>query len=69
MNMESKNGHKKDTEYVITTTPSNPPSMSDCRVEENRIEYNIIEENISEIIPTELEQALVPIEKVDNRNK
>lgn len=45
MNMESKNGHKKDTEYVITTTPSDPPSMSDCRVEESRIEYNRIEEN------------------------
>lgn len=45
MNMESKNGHKKDTEYVVTTTPSDPPSMSDCRVEENRREYNRIEEN------------------------
>lgn len=47
MNMESKNGHKKDTEYVVTTTPSDPPSMSDCRVEENRIEYNRREEIVA----------------------
>jgi hypothetical protein len=44
MNMESKNGHKKEKEY-ITTVPSNPPSMSDCRVEESRVEYNRIEKN------------------------
>ena len=45
MNMESKNGHKKDTEYVVTTSPTIPPSMSDCRVEYSRVEDNIIEEN------------------------
>lgn len=55
MNMESKNGHKKDTEYVVTTVPSNPPTMSDCRVEENRVEYNIIEDTTIVV----WEQALV----------
>lgn len=60
MNMESKNGHKKETEYVVTTVPSNPPSMSDCRVEESRIEYNRIEENIIDNTTIVVwEQALV----------
>lgn len=61
MNMESKNGHKKEKEY-ITTVPSNPPSMSDCRVEESIVEYNRIEENT--IV---WEQALV-VESYWNEN-
>ncbi len=72
MNMESKNGHKKETEYVVTTVPSNPPSMSDCRVEESRIEYNRIEENIIDNTTIVVwVQALVKSEnekRIDNRN-
>lgn len=70
--MESKNGHKKDAEYVVTTVPSNPPSMSDCRVEESRIEYNRIEENIIDNTTIVVwVQALVKSEnekRIDNRN-
>ena len=44
MNMESKNGYKKDTEYVVTTIPGIPPTIPDCRVEYSRVEENIIED-------------------------
>ena len=55
MNMESKNGHKKDTEYVVTTSPSNPPCIPYCRVEYSRVEENIIEDTTIVV----WEQALV----------
>lgn len=59
MNMESKNGHKKEKEY-ITSVPSNPPSMSECRVEESRVEDNRIEDNrIEDTTIVVWEKALV----------
>lgn len=55
MNMESKNWYKKDTVYVVNSTPGNPPAIPDCRVEYSRVEENIIEDTTIVV----WEQALV----------